>query len=117
MSISGLSDFDSYSDKINDNYSNVILGEKTASQQENNGAGWAKIILASFQLTSSGKSINIAPMSGSVNVSVEKDPEGDTSATADITISNDNSHVKGEVSVDQDGNVSGKVEVGISWDN
>jgi hypothetical protein len=117
MCIEGLSDFDDYSGNGNVSFDLGNVGQwngKSIEIKEGN-CHTANGILGDLQLTSSGKSFKIRPMAGEANVSIEKDNEGNTSATVEVTVSNDSGYVKTEGSVDQDGNVSGRIEAGVSW--
>lgn len=76
----------------------------------------ARAILMSDR--SSSQNIHrFVPMGGSANISVEKDSDGDTSASVEVEHTSDDGKVSvsGEVKIDQDGTVSGSASVGINW--
>lgn len=76
-----------------------------------------EIILSTFSIPSPDPFDKIQPLSGSAKVSVEKDDEGNTTASAEISVQSEDGtyEASAEVSVNQDGSVSGKASAGINW--
>lgn len=119
MFVDGIFDYESYDHMtdIFDKAGGCNRKELTVTEQTQSD-GFAKVILSSFQMTSSKQIYKISPKGGNVTVSAETDGDGNSSATGSVTVSSDDGSVSVSASgsVDQDGSVSGKVEASISWD-
>lgn len=114
-----LVDSDSYDDyEENIHYLNATQGllngkpvHISENQMKHNLAVYVKSIC------SGNNHFTNSPLSGNANISVQKDSDGSTSIEVSVehTSEDETFEVKGQASIDDNGNVSGKASVGVNW--
>jgi hypothetical protein len=119
MNIGEFSDFDGYSDRVGVGCCNVSVwnGVEVQPLQQAGRSIATDVALAALQKACFESDRVLAPMGGSISGAAEKDPDGNTTAEIEVTVSSDDGsfEVTATGSVNQDGNASGRVEATYNW--